>query len=126
MTDVDPLEVLAELGEVRELLVEIRDALVQPFGEISDWRRVEWAAGGYDDLDLGGSWAGVLIINEAAGDAYVGFGPRGGTAQGRVLTIPQGGWLAPRYPCSLVSVGGPVGGAAVVAPLIHGVGRAAR
>lgn len=110
-------DVAAELSEIRRLLERILEAVGTPSGLIADFRRVSWAAGSYEDLDLGGRFAGVWIRNLSASEIFVGFGPGEGSALRGVIPIAASDDVSIPKVCSFVSVGGAAAGSAVVAPL---------
>lgn len=109
--------VTAELSEIRRLLSRILDAVATPFGLIADFREVTWSAGGFDDLDLGGRFAGVWIRNKSAAEIFVGFAPGTGSSLRGVIPVAAGEDVSIPYPCTFVSVGGAAAGSAIVAPL---------
>lgn len=111
-------EALGELAAIRRLLEDIRAAVVEPSGGLDEPRKLEWAVnGGYEDVDLGGWFPGVFVINETADDLYIGFGPGTGTSARRMIKIGAWAFISVPYRCSFVSVGGDVAGSAVVFPL---------
>lgn len=119
-------EALGELAAIRRLLEGIHAATVEPSGGLDHPRKAEWsAAGGFDDLDLGATYAGVFIVNETADDLHVGFGPGTGTASRRSLKLGAWGFISLPYRTSFVSIGGDVAGSAVVFPIRHAADLAA-
>jgi hypothetical protein len=111
-------DVAAELAEMRRLLEAILDAVAAPDGLLADFREASWSAGGFDDLDLGGRFAGIWIVNKSAATIWVGFGPGTGSSLRGVVPVLANAERAIPYPCSFVSVGGASAGSAVVAPLL--------
>lgn len=110
----------AQLDRIADLLDRIHGAVAQPFGGIATFHKVEWdVAGAYADLDLKDWYGGVLVINETADDAYVGFAPGAGTSTRYAFRLGAFGWANIPFRCSYVSVGGDLAGSAVVAPLLE-------
>lgn len=113
--------VTAELAEIRRLLARILDAVATPFGLIADFREASWAAGGFDDVDLGGRFSGVWVRNKSAAEVFLGFGPGTGSSLRGVIPIAAGEDVSIPYPCTFVSIGGASAGSAIVAPLFGAV-----
>lgn len=118
---MEDVHALAELSEIRRLLADIREAIVEPYGLIADTRRAEWGTASFDDVDLGGVFTGVLVVNETSADLYLGFGPGTGTSTRYEFIVPGRAWATIPKRCSLVSVGAAAAGVARVCPLLGSV-----
>lgn len=111
-------DAVAELSEIRRLLERILDAVATPFGLIADFRHSSWAAGAYDDVDLGGRFVGLWVRNLSASTIYVGFAPGTGSALRGVVPVEANDDVSIPFACSFVSIGGAADGSAIVAPLL--------
>ncbi len=111
-------DVAAELSEIRRLLEQILDAVAVPHGLIADFRDASWAAGSFDDIDLGARFAGVWVRNRSAGEIFVGFGPGMGSSLRGHVPVAANADVSIPYPCTFVSIGGAAAGSAIVAPLL--------
>lgn len=119
--ETSELEVLGLAHEMLRRLDDIRDALINRGGIVSDISGLTWpTAGVAADRDLKAAYDGVWLYNQESFEVYVGFAPGTGTVTRKAFTLGAGAALTLPFRISFISVGAaalPTAGGLVVAPL---------